>query len=71
MLYLVYLIAGIFIGIITNTFIFSMYIQSITYGQLIMKEDEDGGDPYLFLDLDKRPETIVDRKYVVFKGPRK
>lgn len=64
-LYIVYLIGGILIGLGVGTAFWCNYINAITYGTL--KQASDDGETYLFLDLDETPERILRRDRVVFR----
>lgn len=64
MLYLIIfgvLIFGIIIGIVIS----GKYMDDRDFGTIKWVQSEDG--PYLFLDMDKRPEEMQKYKYVVFK----
>ena len=61
------IVLGLAIGIFIGMFMFAFYMVSITYGQLRIADANDGDDPYLYLELDKKPTDITDRKYVVFR----
>ena len=69
-IYIIYLLAGVFIGVIITVLVFAMYHRSIIFGYLKM-QDNDDGDPYLFMDLDKHPNELVNKKWVMFHVPRK
>lgn len=58
---IVYLLLGFFIGV----FFFALCCSSLIYGTLKIAYDD--GQPYLFLDLDKHPDDILKRKFVIFK----
>ena len=60
---------GFFIGWTICSIVFGSYIVDRTFGTIKMMESDDG-DPYLYLDMDKRPEGIFDRRFVVFKTPK-
>lgn len=51
-------------------FIFGLFFMAYamvinTFGTIKSMDSEDG--PYLYLDLDKRPEEMAKRSFVVFK----
>ena len=56
MLYIIYLIGGIVIGIMGTSLFWIYYIYNSTYGTL--RQAHDDGETYLFLELDKAPEKI-------------
>ena len=61
-----YLILGLCLGILIGMFLFAFGITRLIGGTLKSAENDDG-DPYLFLDLDKHPEEIMVNKYAVFR----
>ena len=65
MLYIIYLIGGILIGLMVATFVWVNYIHYMTFGTLLQAHDD--GETYLFLDLDKPPEEIHKYKQVVLR----
>lgn len=69
MLYIIYLLAGVFIGVIVTVLIVMFRLGRLVFGYLKFQENDDG-DPYLFLDLDRRPEEMLKHKYVLFRTPR-
>ena len=58
---LVIFIVGIFVGILVGV----KYMDEREFGIIKWAQSEDG--PYLFLDMDRRPEEMQKYKYVVFK----
>lgn len=67
--YIFFILIGVLIGIIIGTFMFAVSMVKATSGMLKMMYD--GDESYLFLDLDKYPEEIMQKKYVVFKVEQK
>lgn len=66
-----YLVLGLCLGILIGMFLFAFGMVGLIGGVLKSAENDDG-DPYLFLDLDKHPNEIMSKKYAVFKvDPRK
>ena len=65
MLYIIYLVGGICIGFMVSIFFCANYIHYNTYGTI--RQAHDDGETYLFLELDRPPEEIKQRKRVVFK----
>ena len=65
MLYILYLLAGIFIGVLITFCIMIAILNNMSCGML--KYAYDGEEKYLFLDLDKYPEDILRKKFVIFK----
>lgn len=57
----VILIIGIFVGVMVG----KVYDKRQAFGTIKWAQSEDG--PYLFLDMDRRPEEMIKYKYVVFK----
>lgn len=55
------LIFGIIIGIVLS----AKYMDDRDFGTIKWAQSEDG--PYLFLDMDRRPEEMQKYKYVVFR----
>lgn len=55
------LIVGVFIGLLST----SWRMANRIFGTIKSMDSEDG--PYLYLDLDKRPELMANHKFVVFK----
>lgn len=66
MLYIIYMVAGVLIGIPIGMWIFGSAMSRLIFGTIKWVREE-GEDPYLFLDMDKRPELMVDHKYVLFR----
>lgn len=64
LLYFIYLIGGLLIGLIIATFFWLNYIHMSTCGTL--KHADDNGETYLFLDLDVTPDEIIKRHRVTF-----
>lgn len=58
---IVIFIFGIFAGFILS----AKYMNDRDFGTIKWAQSEDG--PYLFLDMDRRPEEMQKYKYVVFK----
>lgn len=65
MLYLIYLLVGIVIGMFISICIFIAYIINNTYGKI--KSARDDGETYLFLELKDNPEVFMSKKYAIFK----
>lgn len=65
MLYIIYLIIGVAIGVIIMVAVNAFIISGMTYGTI--RQARDDGETYLFLELDRPPEDIKRRKRVVFK----
>ena len=65
MIYIIYLIAGVIIGVFISICIFAAYIMNHTYGQIKSAHDSDG--TYLFLELEDNPEIFMSKKYAIFK----
>jgi len=65
MLYIIYLMGGILIGIMVSSFGWLNYIRNHTYGTL--KQAHDEGETYLFLELSTTPDEIKRHERVVFK----
>lgn len=61
-----YLVLGLAVGILIGMFLFAFGFVNMIGGTLKSAENDDG-DPYLFLDLDRHPNDILSRKYAVFK----
>ena len=63
-----FIILAIVIAIVAfcfGVFATAMVMKERHFGTLKMMESDDG-DPYLYLDMDKRPELIGKYKFVVF-----
>lgn len=66
-LLLIYFIVGIVLGFIIGSIFFaSGFIKTYLAGEL-KSIPGDEGKPYLFLDLDKRPDDIAKYRYVLFR----
>lgn len=66
MVYLILIGIIIFIlGLIIGVVIGSNYVKRRVFGTIKWAWSEDG--PYLFLDMDRRPEDMQGCQYVVFK----
>lgn len=61
-----YLVLGLAVGILIGMFLFAFGFVGMVGGTL-KSADNDDGDPYLFLDLDRHPNDILRRNYAVFK----
>ena len=63
-----YFILAIVIAIVAfcfGVFATALVMKERKFGTLKMMESDDG-DPYLYLDMDRRPELIGKYKFVVF-----
>ena len=69
MLYIIYLIAGILIGLPIGMFVFGSTMVRLIFGTIRTAYDE--GRPYLFLDMDKYPDEMLKHKYVLFRVDNK
>jgi hypothetical protein len=58
--------AGVLIGLPIGMFVFGSAMSRLIFGTIKWVREE-GEDPYLFLDMDKRPELMADHKYVLFR----
>lgn len=66
MLHFMYIIIGILIGLPIGMFVFGSTMARLIFGTIKWVKD-DNGNPYLFLDMDRRPELMADHKYVLFR----
>ena len=66
MLYVIFLAIGLVLGIIIGVLQWLLYMKKINSGTIRVADDGED-QPYLFLELKKNPEFILDHKYVVFK----
>lgn len=62
---ILYVIIYVIIGFIMGWFSLAFACQTLIFGTL--KTAYDGDEPYLFLDMDKRPEELAKRKLVIFR----
>lgn len=69
MIYIIFAIVGFLIGFMVSLAITTFYVRDHTYGTL--KQATDGEETYLFLDLDKPPEKIMQEEWVFFKVDNK
>ena len=67
MLYAICIIFGVLLGIFIGVFMMALGANKALFGTLKTAYDEDGNNPYLFLDMDKEPEEIFSHNYVIFK----
>ena len=65
-LYIIYLVGGLLIGLIVATLFWVNYIRAITFGTLRFVREDEKSDPYLFLDMDNHPDDIKKLDHVVF-----
>lgn len=64
MLFLIGLIVGVIIGIIVKVIL----SRNAPTGTIrVYENDDDGGDPYMFLVLERNVDYLLDRKKVVLK----
>ncbi len=65
------IVIGIFIGCAITTFIFSTaFVLGFKYdGKLIIRHDDAGEGPYMFLELDDYPDKkeLEKKMYVILK----
>lgn len=61
-----YLVLGLAVGIFIGIFMFGLGITRLIGGTLKSAENDDG-DPYLFLDLDRHPDDIMNGNYAIFR----
>lgn len=66
MLFILFIV-GLILGFMIGFWAFGMYIGYSYYAGMLKKMESDEGDPYLYLDLDKHPNEIGNRQYVLFK----
>lgn len=59
-------VGGLVIGFIFGIIMCAFVDRERTFGTIKWAREE-GEDPYLFLDMDKKPELMVDHKYVLFR----
>lgn len=59
-------IAALILGFIIGALDVCFWMARRIFGTIKWAQSEDG--PYLFLDMDKRPEEMVGHKYVIFKA---
>lgn len=64
-MYWIQVIAALILGFIIGALDVCAWVVRRTFGTIKWAQSEDG--PYLFLDMDKRPEEMVGCKFVVFK----
>lgn len=55
----------VIVGFIVGVLVSSAGAVALTFGTIKSMDSEDG--PYLYLDLDKRPEEMAKHSFVVFK----
>lgn len=60
-------VGGLVIGFIFGMIMCAFVDRERTFGTIKWVKPEDEDKPYLFLDMDKKPELMVGHKYVVFK----
>ena len=68
-------VGGFVIGLIVGLILAAVADEKRTFGTIKWVKP-DGEDPYLFLDMDRKPDLMKEHKYVMFKtdlrdGPRK
>lgn len=63
MLYAVFMLVGMGLGIIFTT----AWKHAKSVGILHITNSNLEDDPYLFLELSAKPDAIVDRDYVIFE----
>ena len=66
-LLLIYFIIGLVLGFIIGAIFFVNGFLRIYLAGELKSIPGDEGKPYLFLDLDKRPDDIAKYRYVLFK----
>lgn len=64
-MYWIQIIAALVLGFIFGVIYVCVWMVRRTFGTIKWAKSEDG--PYLFLDMDKRPEEMVGHAFVVFK----
>ena len=65
-MYLILIIIGCIVSFSFGIFCAALVTYHRTFGTIKMMPSDDG-DPYLYLDMDRRPEGMGNYKYVVFK----
>lgn len=63
-----YFVIGLIIGLVIGKLYFGMHIRKKVSG--ILREANEDGDHYLFLELKTKPDVIMSKKYVIFKVSR-
>ena len=64
-MYWVQIIAALVLGFIFGAIYVCAWMARRTFGTLKWAQSEDG--PYLFLDMDRKPEEMVNMPLVVFR----
>ena len=62
---MIYFVIGLVIGLVIGKLYFGMRIRQKASG--ILRETNEGGDHYLFLELKTKPDIIMSKKYAIFK----
>ena len=63
-----YFIIGFVVGLVIGNLYFGMLIRKKVSG--LLREANEDGDHYLFLELKMKPDDIMSKKYVIFKVSR-
>ena len=67
MLEVLLILLGFVVGIVS----FLIYLIVRSVGTLRVDQSDPTEQPYLFLELDKPVETVINKKYVIFRVSQK
>ena len=67
MLKVLLILLGFVVGIVS----FLVYVIVRSVGTLRVDQSDPTEQPYLFLELDKPVETVINKKYVIFRVSQK
>ena len=67
MLEVLLILLGFVVGIVS----FLIYLIVRSVGTLRVHQSDPTEQPYLFLELDKPVETVINKKYVIFRVSQK
>lgn len=65
---MVYFVIGFIVGLVIGKLCFGIHIRKKVSG--LLREANEDGDHYLFLELKTKPDVIMSKNYVVFKVSR-
>ena len=63
-----YFVIGFIVGLVIGKLYFGLRIRKKASG--LLREANEDGDHYLFLELKTKPDVIMSKNYVVFKVSR-
>lgn len=66
LMFFIGLIVGLIVASVAWFLGVALWASNSIFGTLKSMPNDDGGDPYLYLDMDEHPDKLSGRKWVLF-----